>query len=618
MDNSEINFEYYSLLAPPEGYTLGKAIGTTYSVDLTTALTIPLAFHFRNGIDPELIKDPFALFLSLKGTASKIDIFCQLGGISSNVNDNKLYRFIENSINEISLENGKSFHPKTWILRFEKEGEPAIYKVLNLSRNLTNDRCWDMVIALEGEVNNPGTLVDSKTNQPLIEFVNYLYKEKNKPAPHEFLDDLGKVCFRPVNDNFYTSIDFLPIGIGRASNKFNFINKNIEDNPFEHIVTVSPFVTQTVLDNIARNSYNSTLISRLNTLELLDQNKLIAIDCYYINEKIVDGSSNLLDEETPQETKNRGGNLSTDIQHCIFDLHAKVYLLKQGREFQMLLGSANASYNAFNGNVEFMICISGERKNSAELFKRIYFTPSNDFLVKYTPDPTKQKVEDDSREKLLEKYHRELCINISKANCICIKHTENEYSIQIRSNLTTSINNGLDSYIRPLSVTQTYQKPLLPLIEFSNIQLKDLSRLFVLTIVDSASDLSKSSILKLNIENLPENIEEAVVRSLINNKSDLFRLLRLLLSDDIVEAMLDGPEDDELPKGKSKWNFIQDDEFAIFEKMMMASSRNPGKLKDVKTVIEYLENSNSSQIIEDLEIKKFMSFWNNFKNVIEK
>ena len=199
MDNSEINFEYYSLLAPPEGYILGKAIGTTYSLDLTTALSIPLAFHFRNGIDPELITDPFALFLSLKGTASKIDIFCQLGGISPKVNDNKLYRFIENSINEISLENGKSFHPKIWIIRYEKEGAPSIYKIVNLSRNLTNDSSWDMVITFEGEVKDTGTVIDSKTNQPLIEFVNYLYKATGKDAPLGFLKDLEKVCFRPLN-----------------------------------------------------------------------------------------------------------------------------------------------------------------------------------------------------------------------------------------------------------------------------------------------------------------------------------------------------------------------------------------------------------------------------------
>lgn len=61
MNNNEINFEYFSLLSPPEGYKLGKAIGTTYSLDLKTALSVPLAFHFRynqNGLEVALITAP--------------------------------------------------------------------------------------------------------------------------------------------------------------------------------------------------------------------------------------------------------------------------------------------------------------------------------------------------------------------------------------------------------------------------------------------------------------------------------------------------------------------------------------------------------------------------------
>lgn len=616
MDNNEINFEYFSLLTPPEGYTLGMAIGTTYSLDLTTALSVPLAFHFRNGIDPELISDPFALFLSLKGTASKIDIFCQLGGISAKVNDNKLYRFIENSLNEISLQNGKSFHPKVWIIRYEKTGEPSIYKVINLSRNLTNDSSWDMVIALEGEVKEMGTAVDSKTNQPLIEFVNFLYKESGKISPLEFLKDLDKVCFRPLNDNFYNSIEFLPIGIGRSSKAMDFIYKDFEQEPYEHIIIVSPFVSQGLLDNLIKNSSKSTLISRLNTLEELDQKKIASVECFYINEKIVNGTSIPLSEEMEHLPIKDKDILAADSNFPLFDLHAKTYLVKHGRGFQMYLGSANASYNAFNGNVEFMICVTGDRKNSAEFFKDTYFTPSNDFLASYIPNPSRQKISDDSREKILEKYHLDMCIQLSKSNCVCIKQDESIYTVQINFNPVVPNRNQLESFIRPISVNQAYQKSLLALVEFSNIHLKDLSRLFVLTVKDNISGINKSSIIKLNIDNLPGNREEAVVRSLINNKADLFRLLRLLLSDDIIEAMLDGMGNDNDKNGESKWNYLQNDEFAIFEKMMVASSRNPSKLKEVKTIIDYLENNNSSQAVEDMDIKDFILFWNNFKSTI--
>lgn len=617
MDNTEINFEYYSLLTPPEGYTLSKAIGTTYSLDLTTALSVPLAFHFRNGINPESIKDPLALFLSLKGTASKIDIFCQLGNISSKVSDNKLYRFIENSINEIYLDNGKSFHPKIWIIRFEKESAPAIYKIINLSRNLTNDSSWDMVIALEGEVKDKGTIVDSRTNQPLIDFINFLYHQKGKIAPVEFLKDLGKVCFRPLNDNFYKSIEFLPLGIGKSSKTFDFIYNNLEDEPYDHIVIVSPFVTQGVLDNVVRNSNKLTLISRLKTLEDLDQNKLASIDCRYINEKIVDGGAIPLDEEISLEFASKENIAFPDKKVPAYDLHAKVYLLKQGGSFQLFLGSANSSFNAFNGNIEFMVCVEGDRRNSGELFIETYFTPSNDFLVEYIADPTKQKDEIDTREHILDKYLSDICFQLSKSKCICIMQDANIYSVQIRFN---SLNNddGLESVLRPISVNTINQKLLSSIVEFSNISLVDLSTLFVLTVIDNLTGTNKSTILKLNIDDLPENREEAVVRSLIKNKSDLFQLLRWLLSEDIVEAMLEGSIDNSLIEGGAKWNFVNDDEYAIFEKMMLASSRNPSKLKDVKSIIDYLENNKLSDSDVDIDFINFISFWDKFKFSINK
>lgn len=617
MNNNEINFEYFSLLSPPEGYKLGKAIGTTYSLDLKTALSVPLAFHFRYGIDAELINDPFALFLSLKETASKIDLFCQLGGISSKVNDNKLYRFIENSLNEINLENGKSFHPKIWIIRFEKEGAPSIYKVINLSRNLTSDSSWDMVIAFEGELRETGTAIDSKTNQPLVDFIQFLYTTSGKIAPADLINDLGKVSFRPLNDNFYNSIEFLPIGIGRTSKALDFIYKDLEQAPYEHIVTVSPFVSQGILDKLLENTRKLTLISRLKTLEELDQKKLAAVECFYINEKIVNGGANSLSEDVESSTVNENDKPTEDVKLPVFDLHAKTYLLKDRGSYELFLGSANASYNAFNGNVEFLIRVTGERRDAARVFMETYFTPSNDFLAKFTPDLTRQKKAEDTREKLLDKYHFEMCIQLSNAKSVCKKQDENSYAIQIEFNSLSPNVDGIEAFIRPLSVNQSYQKPISNKIEFSNIHLKDLSKLFVINVTDNISGLNKSSILKLNIENLPANREEAVVRSLINNKSDLFRLLRLLLSDDIVDALLDGPPDGTPGKGSSKWNYPTDDEYAIFEKMMVASSRNPEKLKEVKTVIDYLENNNSSQGIEDMDIKDFIAFWNNFKSVIK-
>jgi len=616
MDNSEINFEYSTLLAPPDGYTLSKAIGTTYSLDLRTTLSIPLAFHFKTGLDPELISDPFALFISLKNTSSKVDMFCQLGGINANVSNNKLFRFVENNIHEISLVNGKSFHPKIWIIKYEMKDMPSIFKVINLSRNMTMDRSWDMAIAMQGEVNDPGTLIDKKTNQPLSDFIEFLYRQKGMEIPAKFISELERVNFRPLGDKFYTKIEFLPLGIGNDAGSLDIIHNDLEDDPYDQITVVSPFVTQSVIDKIVANSKQTTLISRLSTLEDLDQKKLLNLDCYSINEKIVSGGSSQLNEEQIISADVRNGQ-SDENALPLFDLHAKVYFVKLGGTYYISVGSANASQNAFYGNVEFMINLEGQRKNSAEYFIETYFNQSNDFLIKYEPDLSRKKEIDNSIEKEVENYLAQICIDLSKYKFDCILQSNGHYTVKLTTGFIDNLNTEYEVYIRPISVDESYHLSISSNLIFTDINLVDLSVLYVLTVVDPVSGIKRSSIIKLDIENLPEQREEAVVRSLIDNKASLFRLLRLLLSDDLIDVLMEGDLDQESIPGGSTWQHSSGDEFTIFEKMMVASSRNPAKLQEVNSIIEYLNNDETSAQIVDMDIQKFVSFWNNFKEVIK-
>jgi hypothetical protein len=53
---------------------------------------------------------------------------------------------------EVQAPKGGVFHPKLWLLRYTAENQPAFYRLLNLSRNLTFDRSWDIILCLEGEV----------------------------------------------------------------------------------------------------------------------------------------------------------------------------------------------------------------------------------------------------------------------------------------------------------------------------------------------------------------------------------------------------------------------------------------------------------------------------------
>ena len=67
--------------------------------------------------------------------------------------DQKLLAYLEGSVIEVQPKReGGIFHPKVWMLNFESEKGPAIYRVLCLSRNLTFARAWDTCLRLEGRL----------------------------------------------------------------------------------------------------------------------------------------------------------------------------------------------------------------------------------------------------------------------------------------------------------------------------------------------------------------------------------------------------------------------------------------------------------------------------------
>lgn len=620
MNNEEINFEYSSMLNPPVGYNLAHAIGTTYSLDLKMAISIPIAFHFRAGFEPEILNDPFKLFLSLRDTASKVDIFCQKGGISAEIKDNRLFRFIEKSINEISIGDSKSFHPKIWILRFQKEGSQAMYRIINLTRNMTFDTSWDMVVAMEGEVNVQGLKVDAAVNQPLFDFIRFLYENTKKEFPESFLNELLMVKFRPTSDDSYNKVEFIPLGIPGYKPSIDFIYKDIETSPYSEAVVVSPFLSESIIDKFSKNISKITLISRYTALREISQQKLITFNCQYINDNVVSGASNEIDnkESTIPNKVTENSEADTETVLPLYDLHAKAYLLKYGMDYDLYIGSANASHNAFYGNIEFLIKLSGTRRNSAEQFRETYFTPVNDFLVKYEPDLSLKKDMTISPEKQLEQDLKILIEASIKIKVVCSVQANNNYTLELDSSDMTEWKQNSEMYVRPISLLSSYDKAVKGKIQFPDIALKDLSCFFILTVLDKEHNLRKSCILKLEVENMPGQREEAVVRSLISNKKDFFRLLRLLLSDDILDAIIDMQEGGSDNGEAKSWGSYYFDEVPLFEKMMKAASREPSKLKEIESIVQFIEKISPDQSFEvDKEVKDFLKFWNSFKDIVQ-
>ncbi len=144
-------------LRPPPGFTLDRAVGTTFSLDLMALLTAPLAFALYDRTLPDgegMDLDPIALLEAVRRHADRIDIFCQAGQIAPMGDYRPIVAYLERSIHPVLPHQPTAiFHPKVWLIRYrEADGDERRYRLLCLSRNLTFDRSWDTVLALDGVV----------------------------------------------------------------------------------------------------------------------------------------------------------------------------------------------------------------------------------------------------------------------------------------------------------------------------------------------------------------------------------------------------------------------------------------------------------------------------------
>src|SRR5690349_19001163 len=143
------------LLRPPAGCALDFAVGTTFSLDLISALMLPLSFAFFDWEKPdgELVADPLALLEALRRYRDRFTVFCQSCQIHLPATYPPLVTFLEPCICDVEAPDPEGiFHPKVWALKFVAKDEVIRYRILCLSRNLTFDRCWDTAVSLDGEL----------------------------------------------------------------------------------------------------------------------------------------------------------------------------------------------------------------------------------------------------------------------------------------------------------------------------------------------------------------------------------------------------------------------------------------------------------------------------------
>ncbi len=600
--------DYGEQLIPPSGYELAYAIGTSYSLDLEALMVLPVALFYAQKLDGNPDELRYDMLDAITKAAEKITVYYQSGQLKVPQKYHHLMSYWEKGIQSVTMPNHvSSFHPKVWIIRYECKGEPAKYRVLVTSRNLTFARDWDMAFSTDGHL----TEKEQQRNKPLIHFLQYLNATGNKKIPDKFITDLLKVKF-DVPDKF-DALKFVPIGIQNTETGKPYPNLiTAAKKLWDEMLIVSPFVDKTTLTAIYQSTIKAPyLLSRKEEMDGVEEGTLDLFDCWQF-------SKFFQQAEYFQELEDDG---AIPIAQ---NLHAKLFIGMLEKTPYWYLGSANCSNPAQERNVEFMVELKGSDSpglKTKDIFKVLTDPSKSEGITLFTP------YECEARVSVEEQKSIDLAIRKIKYDLTQIEIKGNILPIEGGSayNLTIEIDasklrlpTGYQVKVKPLPEQQKAGVLLKAgtvntITHFTGFAETALSIFLVFEISKDGTAYSQF-LLPMEIE-LPESRLNKIFTSIINSREKFLKYLTFLLTGE--ETDLIGNAD--FAKNKSSRNDIGSSAFAgtpVYEKLLIASSRYPEKLKSIDSLIQRLKEE-SADMKEPIISAEFESFWQVFQTFIK-
>jgi len=600
--------DYGEQLIPPAGYELTYAIGTTYSLDLEALMILPVALFYAQKLDGNSDELRYDMLDAITKAADKITVFYQNGQLKVPEKYHHLMAYWENGIQPVNMPNHvSSFHPKVWVIRYDCKEEPSMYRVLVTSRNLTFSRDWDLAFSTDGSVTDN----EHPKNKPLAHFLQYLNSTGKKKIPASFISDLQRVKF-DLPDKF-DALKFAPIGIINPETTKPYVNIiTAKKAVWDEMLIVSPFVDKTTLDSIYKSTNKKTfLLSRKEELDSIDEKTLGLFDCWQF-------SAFFQEAEFYQELEDGG---SVPVSQ---NLHAKLFVAMGDKTPHWYLGSANCSNPAQGRNVEFMVELKGGNwpgLKTKDVFKALSDPDKSEGITLFTPYEFEARVSVEEQKNIdlvIRKIKYDLTqLPINGSATLIDGGMAYKLSIHIDATKLT-LPSGFEVKVKPLPEEHKSTVSIKAGSEnvignFSGYAETALSIFLVFEIAKESTVYSKF-LLPMEIE-LPNSRLNKIFTSIINSREKFLKYLTFLLTGE--ETDLIGNAKDQKNKasanGNSAWAFTGT---PVYEKLLIASSRFPEKLKSIDTLIQRLKEE-SSDMEEPIITLEFEGFWNIFQTFIK-
>ena len=597
-------------LRPPAGYRLRRAVGTSYTLDLIALLTAPLAFTFFDAHDEEgaPMADPVALLEALRRHAENVTLFCQAGAIAVPRPEQTLLAYLEGSVIEVQPPRVEGiFHPKIWVLAFEADDGPAIYRVLCLSRNLTFARSWDTCLCLEGRLTERQR--GYWRNKPLADLLLALPGLATRPTSAQLREDLRRIAYE------IRRVDFRP---PRPFSDFRIHHFGLSGGrrwPFPaaaRSLVVSPYLVGSTVERLRREHGLDVLISRPEAFEDVVRasgKEALPRTCYVLSP----GAS--LDAREPEEEEEKEGEgpngpPTDDDQVELAGLHAKLFLFENSGEARLFTGSANATAAAFQINVEMLVELVGPTKGcgiasllGSEDDPKLETLRS--LLQEYRPPECPEPPNDTQRA--LERSVDRLVRTLGAAH---LTATAREVDAGQRWDITLSgelpeFPDGVQVRVWPVTLPPETALPIVgptagsseadgrtdQIATFRGLSFEALTAFFAFEVYarEGEHEARQRFAVTAELVGAPEDRKQRLLRSLLKDRGRVLRLLFLILMDEGADAsaflQAAGGDEQGVQGSFGGW-----DDTALLEALLRSLSRNPERIDQAAGLIADLRS----------------------------
>lgn len=523
-------------LRPPAGYRLSHAVGTTFTLDMLSALAVPLSFVKGTGDDPS---NAVAVLNAVRKVSDRVDVFCQAGLIRAPRQANDLLAVLEPIVHQVlPPRRGTLFHPKVWLLEYESEDDRC-YRFLCSSRNLTPDTTWDLLVRLDGhlETEYDAGAPDPVENAPLAHFISALpglaTVELPEARAHRITDlaqrlatvrwelpqDINSFAFRPLGGGESFAPDSLATFLGNPEMSTGLNGTTGNNRSFDgQRLLLAPFIDDATLDILSQHGARSLeVFGRGPELDRLSPETLANTRTTF---NAIDDIGLAVDED-PSEPSPAAEDLR--------GLHAKALFTDFDHTTHVLMGSANATHAAFHGNVEFSVEMTGPRSRIGT--DKISESLSGLPFVEFVGEGGVERTEDDEAEwrlqtELIKAASRSFTLDASR------EKKGGGYEVRIEHGYAPPLHMTgrvglltLPAQLMPLGPGMTRQHHA-----FGNVLLELVTPYVLVELRDTASGLVRSSVVQGVLRTDVEGRIDHIVASQLNTPEKLRAFLLLFLT----------------------------------------------------------------------------------------